>query len=113
MNVVAVGQAHEGGQFAPSEWRAIGAELNLINVQLAERGLKNAVHAVVVGRQAEFLKKSKRRAADGERMRRCLRGFRGGLPGHAAQTRCRTNLAVVRRRDSPLEFIEAVELHPS
>ena len=54
MNVRAVGQADEGGEFAPCQRWASGAELDLIGVELAEQGLQHAVHALILLREAEI-----------------------------------------------------------
>ena len=55
VNVRAVGQADEGGKFAPRQRRASGAELDLIGVELAEQGLQHAIHALVLLREAEII----------------------------------------------------------
>ena len=53
MNARAVGQTDEGGEFAPRQRRATGAELDLIGIELAEQGLQHAIHALILLREAE------------------------------------------------------------
>ncbi len=48
MDVRAVRQRHEGGKLAPSERRATGAELDLIDGEFSKARLEHAVHAVVL-----------------------------------------------------------------
>jgi len=54
VNLRAVGQADEGGEFAPRQRRASGAELDLIGVELAEQRLQHPVHALIRLREAEM-----------------------------------------------------------
>ena len=54
VNVRAVGQADEGGEFAPRQRQASGAELDLIGIELAEQGLQHAIHTLILLREAKI-----------------------------------------------------------
>ena len=60
VDVRAVGQTDKGGEFAPRQRRASGAELDLIGVELAEQGLQHAVHALVLLREAKIFEEVER-----------------------------------------------------
>ena len=63
-DVRAIGQAHEGGEFAPGERGALRAELDLVGAEVTEERLENAIHAVVLGREAERLEGLRRHGGE-------------------------------------------------
>ena len=107
VNVRAVGQADEGGEFAPRQRRASGAELDLIGVELAEQSLQHAVHALVLLREAEIFEEVERDRTVRPDLRGVVFPLRGEIGFGENFKRSTAGLFVRQRGDLLFQFGKA------